>query len=127
MKKSIYIFSIFLGLGFLLSSCESANEAEKTADQFFRLLIKGKSTEANAMVETGFDSQEQLEEVKSLGKNLKNGKLLSAKKSMGFNTRISNGITTVELPYTLKYSKIELDMQVVLVDRGKGYKITSIL
>lgn len=126
MKKSLHIFGIFLGICFLLSSCGSANEAEKTADQFFRLLVNGKYTEANALVETTFAPQRQLENVKSLGMNLKDGKLQSAKKSMGFNTQINNGVTKVTLPYTLKYSRAEIKVDVILVDQGKGYKIQTI-
>ncbi len=52
--------------------------------------------------------------------------LLMAKKGMGFNTNISNGITTVELPYKLIYENDEVNAQVVIVNRGSGFCISSV-
>lgn len=126
MKKSLTVFMLFLGMSVLFTSCGSTDAAEKTANTFFKLLIKGDFNRANALVRTGFDAQLQLKHVSTLGKNDSDGKLLSAKKTMGFNTNITNGITTVELPYTLKYEKNELSVEVVLVNRGSGFKIEHV-
>lgn len=117
---------LFVGLSIILTSCGSTDQAEKTANKFFSLLIKEKYTDANKLVETGFDANQQLAEVTYLGKNDKNGKLISAKKTMGFNTQVNNGITTVTLPYMLKYEKTELNFEVTIVDEGSGFKIRSI-
>lgn len=126
MKKSLPLFILFAGMSLILSSCASTDKAQKTADKFFSLLIKGKYEAANKLVETGFGSDRQLTEVKFLGQNDENGKLLSAKKGMGFNTQIHNGVTTVTLPYELKYEKTELNREVTIVDQGSGFKIRSI-
>lgn len=88
--------------------------------------MKKKYTDANRMVEAGFDAKQQLAQVSQLGQNDQNGKLLSAKKQMGFNTQIINGITTVTLPYELKYEKTEISFDVTLIDSGSGFKIRSI-
>lgn len=126
MKRSLTVFILFLGMSFLFSSCGSTDAAEKTANKFFSLLLKGDTIHANKFVETGFDRQQQLKEVARLGKNDSDGKLISAKKKMGFNTQMVNGVTSVTLPYELKYEQNELSVQVTLVDEGSGFKIRSI-
>ena len=55
-----------------------------------------------------------------------NGVLLSFEKDMSFNTRIENGITNVELKYALKCKKSTVEVTIVLVDKGKGFKVLSI-
>jgi hypothetical protein len=126
MKKSHTLALLFMGICLMLTSCASTDKAEKTADKFFSLLIKEKYAEANKLVATGFDAAQQLAEVTRMGKNDENGKLLSAKKTMGFNTQINNGVTTVTLPYALKYEKTEQNVEVTLVDQGSGLKIRQI-
>jgi len=126
MKNSIKIFALFLGAALFLSSCGSTDVAEKTADSFFLLLIKGKPEKANKFVSTGFDAESQLAAVKTLASNERSGKLLKATKTAGFNTEINNGITTVKLPYELKYENETLNYEVVIVDRGEGFKIENV-
>ena len=126
MKKSLHLFALFIGLSFLLSSCASTDKAEKITSKFFSLLIKGNYSEANKFVATGYPAEQQLAEVTSLGKNDQNGKLISAKKTMGFNTQMNNGVTTVKLPYQLKFEKAEVNVEVTLVDEGYGLKIQSV-
>ncbi len=126
MKRSLTLFVLFVGMSFLFASCGSTDAAEKTATKFFKLLIKGDFKKANTFISAGFDPDVQLQQISRLGKNDTAGKLLSAKKTMGFNTNITNGITTVKLPYLLKYEKSELSVEVTLVNRGSGFKIQSI-
>ncbi len=129
MKRSLTVFILFLGMSFLFSSCgtkEATDAAGKTANKFFTLLIKGDNVRASNFVEPSFDSRQQLEEIARLGKNDANGKLISAKKSFGFNTQIMNGVATVTLPYQLKYERNELSVQVTLVGKGSRFKIRSI-
>lgn len=129
MKRSLTVFILFLGMSFLFSSCgtgEATDAAEKTANQFFSLLIKGDNVRASKFVEPSFDSQQQLKEIASLGKNDTDGKLISVKKSFGFNTQIMNGVATVTLPYQLKYERNERSVQVTLVGKRSRLKIRSI-
>lgn len=126
MKKSLTLFILFVGMSFLFSSCGSTEAAEKTANIFFKLLVKGDFAKANNLVKTGFDPQLQLKQVTALGKSPSDGKLLSAKKTMGFNTQIVDGVTSVTLPYTLKYEKNELSVEVTLVDDGEGFTIRNV-
>jgi hypothetical protein len=55
-----------------------------------------------------------------------NGILLSFEKDMSFNTSIENGITNVELKYALKFKKSTVEVTIVLIDKGKGFKVFSI-
>ncbi len=126
MKNTIKLFAVFLGAAFFLSSCGSTDVAEKTADSFFVLLINGETEKANKLVSTGFDAESQLAAVESLASNDRSGKLLKATKTAGFNTEINNGITTVKLPYELKYQHETLNYEVVIVDRGAGFKIENV-
>lgn len=129
MKKILIPFILFVGLSLIISSCGSADKAEKCADKFFSKIIKQKYNDALKMVELDLvkiDVNVYREQLELLGENEQDGKLLSAKKTMGFNTSINNGITTVKLPYELKYQKGSSHFEVVIVDRGKGFKISSI-
>lgn len=126
MKKSIYFFFILFGL-LTVSSCGSADEGQKCSDKFFSLIIKEKYEQASKLMDTqtlvGVD---YVESITSLGNNPTYGKMMKAKKGMGFSTNINNGITTVELPYTLKYENGTTNVQVVIVNRGAGYYISSV-
>lgn len=126
MKRSLTLFILFLGMSFLFSSCGAKNAAEKKTNQFFALVIKGDYANASKYVESGLDQEEQLKVIARMGKNDLDGKLVSAKKSWGFKTQVTNGITRVTLPYQLKYERKELSVQVRLVDNGSGFKIQSI-
>ena|SRR6218665_522307 len=125
MKKLLGI-SLFLGLGLFISSCGSTDVAEKTANTFFVLVIGGEFEKANQLVESGFDAASQLNGVKYIGENEQYGKLLTAKKGMGFNTEVNNGVTTVKLPYELKYQNGTVNAEVVIVDNGAGFKIREV-
>jgi hypothetical protein len=127
MKKYAFSIFFFLGIGFLFTSCGSADAAEKTSNSFFALLIKGQYAKAEKMVDRPpGDTTDFIAQMQALGENQVNGKLKSAKKSIGFSTSINNGVTTVELPYILVYEKGERRVQVVIVDHGSGYKIASV-
>lgn len=129
LNKSRVSFIFFAALLFFMGSCGSADKGEKCADKFFTNIIKGKYDAALKMVELDLatvDLNVYKNQLQNLGENERDGKLLSAKKTVGFNTSINNGITTVTLPYELKYERGSSNFEVVIVDRGKGFKISSI-
>lgn len=127
MKKYAFSIFLFVGISFLFTACGSADAAEKTSNTFFSLLIKGQFAKAEKMVDRPpGDTTDFIEQMKAMGEDPVNGKLKSAKKTVGFNTNINNGVTTVELPYVLVYEKGERRVQVVIVDRGGGNKIASV-
>ena len=126
MKTPIKFFVLFLGLGLFLTSCGSTDAAEKTSKKFFKLLISGEIENANKLVATGLDAETQLDQIKMLAEDPTMGKLVKAEKKMGFNTQVNNGITSVKLPYELKYEKQTLNREVTIVNRGAGFKIEAI-
>jgi len=127
MKRFALAFLLLTGVAFLFSQCGSADAAEKTANKFFKSIIQKDFAKAESMIDrpvgdtTNFAQQLQL-----LENNPTNGQLIGFKKSMGFNTNMTNGVTTVELPYMLKYESGERAFTVVVQNRGNGYKIVSV-
>ncbi len=127
MKKTFIPFILFIGLMISLTGCGAAGDAEKCAEKFFSHLIKQDFEKAGKYLSANVRSMEDTEsQLKAMAENPQDGKLLSVEKSLGFNTQIRNGITTVELPYSFTYEKGVYDYEVVIVDRGAGYKIESI-
>ncbi|NRA12904.1 MAG: hypothetical protein HRT57_13190 [Crocinitomicaceae bacterium] len=127
MKKTFVPIVLLIGLILSLTGCGSVDEGEKCADKFFKHIIDQNFEEAVKLVDLDPLTAVDLEvKIRALGENEKDGKLLSAKKGTGFSTNVSNGITTVELPYNLKYEKATYNFQVVIVDRGNGFKIVAI-
>ena len=126
-KSSVTSISLLLGLLFVLFSCGSADKAEKTANKFFSLIINGNTAQAVSICIDGqIDKAGMTEAIEYFRKNDEAGKLLSAKKGLGFNTSIENGVTKVALPYLLKYEKYEKNVEVQLIDQGSGFKIVSV-
>jgi len=127
MKKSLTFFVLFLGLALSLTSCGSADKAQKTSDRFFQLILKHEYSEAIKLINTVGATDAQMETaLAQIADHPSFGKLKSAKKGFGFNTQISNGITTVTLNYDLTYEESEQRMQIVMVDRGSGFRIESV-
>lgn len=128
MKKYGLQFILLTGLIFTLTQCQSAKNAEKFADTFFTAILNQEFDKAAGMVELPAvgNTTDVLQQVQLLGNNPTNGKLQSFKKGMGFNTSISNGITTVKLNYRLKYDKGEQTFNVVIQDNGNGFKIVAV-
>ena len=126
MKKFNSIFILLCLL--LISSCASTDEGQKVADQFFKLIIDEKFDAAAELIELnpGITADERVEMAASLGFHQTFGKLVKVKKTMGFNTNINNGLTTVELPYKLKFEKGDYATTVTIIDRGNGFKISSV-
>ena len=48
-------------------------------------------------------------------------------KKIGFDANISNGVTTVKLSYYLKYESDNVEAEVTVVNRGNGFRISSVL
>lgn len=127
MKKSLTFFVLFLGLALSLTSCGSADEAQKTSDRFFSLIIKHQYSEAAKLINAvGASDDDVKTALEQIADHPTFGKLKSAEKGMGFNTQINNGVTTVSLPYNLTYEDSEESMEVTMIDRGSGFKIVSV-
>ncbi|MGB1039784.1 MAG: hypothetical protein ACPGVD_02840 [Flavobacteriales bacterium] len=125
MKKTKLILSI-LSITFLLS-CGSTDKGKSCADSFFNHVISEKYDSALILMENmSLSDSTSFAKMKIFGNNPDFGKLISAEKGFGFNTNVSNGITTVRLPYKLKYENVEVSREVTIVDRGNGYKIKAI-
>jgi len=118
---------LFTGALFLFAKCGSADKAEKMANAFFTNIIQKDFQKAANMIERPFgDTTDFVQQVQWMGNNPNNGQLLGFKKSMGFSTKIENGVSRVELPYVLKYDKGNQAVNVVIQNRGNGNKILSI-
>jgi hypothetical protein len=127
MKRFTFSFVLLIGLVFLFTQCGSADAGKKTADEFFSRIIKKDFEKAASMIERPFgDTTDFVQQVQWMENNPTNGQLMSFKKSIGFNTNISNGVTTVEIPYVLRYDKGDQTVNVVIKNRGSGNKIVSV-
>lgn len=125
--KNLLLYIGFPVLFMAFTSCESAQKAENTANRFFTHLIQGQMEKAASMVEQGqMSALEMNTNLELLRKDGSKGNLLSARKGMGFNSQINNGVTTVNLPYKLKYQNGSRKVQVTLVDTGRGFRIVSL-
>ncbi|MFT5857986.1 MAG: hypothetical protein ACI865_000070 [Flavobacteriaceae bacterium] len=121
--------SLFILLGLLLiSSCASTDEGQKVADQLFKLIVEEKFDAAAELIELnpGITVDERIAIAESLGAHQTFGKLVKVKKTIGFNTSIDNGLTTVALPYKLKFEKGDYATTVTIIDRGNGFKLSSL-
>ena len=127
MNRIAFSFILLSGLLFTLAQCGSADAGTKFADNFFSKLIKGDFDKAAKMVALpAGDPSDVIRQLKAMANNPVNGQLLEFKKSMGFSTNISNGVTRIELPYVLSYEKGTQAFTVVIEDRGSGNRIISI-
>ena len=122
MKRLIFILIVIFSF-----SCQAMEHSEKFVDHFFSLVIAENYTEAENIIESNlFRSNGEDLSLAELNKNERFGKLLSVKKSMGFNSSSSNGVTTIRLPYDLKYETQVISCNVVIINRGAGFKVASI-
>ena len=127
MKRIALSFALLTGLAFILAQCGSADSATKTADAFFATLIKQDFDKAADMVELPVgDNSNLMMQLQQMENNPTNGQLKSFKKSIGFSTKISNGVKTVELNYTLAYDNGNVPFTVVIQNKGQGDKIISV-
>lgn len=127
MKKHALSFVLLAGLLFILAQCGSADKGTKIANTFFASIIKKDFEKAAGMVELPLgDTTDILMQLKRMENNSINGQLQDFKKLIGFKTNMSNGIATIELPYRLKYEKGGVSFNVVIQNKGKGYKIVAV-
>lgn len=127
MKRFAFSFILLTGLLVTLAQCGSVDAGTKLADLFFTALVKGKIEKAASMVELPVgDASDLMAQLQAMSNNPVNGQLVSFKKSMGFSTNIENGVTTVQLPYVLKYEKGTQSFNVVIKNRGNGNRIVSV-
>ena len=126
MKSLKGIAILAIGL-FVITSCESSDKGQQFADKFFTLAIQEDYDKASIMLEEKPNTNlDPVAAVRSFANSPKYGKLKSAKKGLGFNTSIKNGITTIKLPYSLIYENGEYNTNVTIIDRGMGMKISYI-
>lgn len=127
MKRIAFSFILLTGILFTLTQCGSADAGEKTANKFFSAIMKKDFKKADEMMFRPIgDTTSFIPQLQFFENNPTNGQLLGFKKSMGFNTEIVNGVTTVKLPYVLKYENGDQVVNVVIEDRGSGNKIVSV-
>tara|TARA_B100000508_G_scaffold141026_1_gene145347 strand:- start:129551 stop:129934 length:384 start_codon:yes stop_codon:yes gene_type:complete len=126
MRSFKGIAILVIGL-LLVASCGSSDKGQKFADKFFKLAIQGDYEKAGTMLEEKPNTNlDPVAAVESFANSPKYGKLKSAKKGLGFNTNINNGVTTIKLPYSLVYENGEYNTNVTIIDRGMGMKISYI-
>lgn len=127
MKRIIFCFMLLTGVLVLFTKCGSADKAEKMANEFFSSIIQKDFQKAANMIERPLgDTTDFVQQVQWMENNPTNGQLLGFKKSMGFSTKVENGVSRVELPYVLKYDKGNQAVKVVIQNRGQGNKILSV-
>lgn len=123
MKRFYTPAFAMLLLTFLLSACnfgEAAEEAMTYADKFHEHMKNGNEQgmidmiHEDALAADGENFKAFIYSLKQLGKVKK------VKKEMGFNTQISNGVTTVTLNYTVEFEKQTMKEEIVLRDSDDG-------
>jgi len=127
MKKYSHLFFVILGVLSMLS-CEATGDGKKCAEEFFTLLIEEDYKSASKLMDVPVGNSDQyISELQVLGNDPARGKLLKVMKKIGFDTNISNGVTTVKLSYYLKYESDNVEAEVTVVNRGNGFRISSVL
>lgn len=127
MKTNFLLFIGIITIALTLASCQQTKDAQVKADVFFKLIVKEKYSDAAKMIEVSvLDTTNYTIALEHFGNDQALGKLKSAKKGIGFNSKISNGVSNVDLPYELTYERGKLNRTVYLIDRGEGFKIQSI-
>lgn len=127
MKRFAFSFLLLTGLLFSFAQCGSAEAGEKMADTFFSLIMEKDFEKAEKLIDRPIgDTSNFIQQLEWMENNPTNGQLLGFKKSIGFSTKMNNGVTTVELPYNLKYENGVQAVKVVIQNRGSGHKIVSV-
>lgn len=125
MKK---IFPLLFISSILLTSC-GIDEAEKVADEIHEKMDTHDYTHIidNLCDEdlVNMEGPEGLMDFFLLVESW--GKVTSRTKDMGFNQSTKNGTTTVKLNYTLENDMGIMYEGLVLVNRGSGYKLLTIV
>lgn len=124
MKRTLFLLLI---LCLILTSCGTA-EAEHAADQFHEKLDAGdyEWIVDNMIYEEDLEVTPReswlafFELVESWGK------ITNRQRVLGFSNKINNGVTTSKLSYTFDTPLGFMYERIVLVDRGKGFKLLMI-
>jgi len=125
MRKSIFIFSLILLTG--LTSC-GVGAAEDFMDEFHK---KMDAKEYDYIVENMLDPDaiaamgtaqwyEMFQYIESTW-----GVAESREEAFDFESNTKNGITYVELNYTVHFKSLTMYERVFLVDRGSGFKLSG--
>lgn len=128
MNYTKIIFPFLLVLT-LFSSCgmaDEAKQADKVCTSFFKALVRRDYEKAASMVEFGLSKEETLLSLEGFTTGQQYGELTGGNRNIGFKSHYSNGVTTVNLNYTLYFQKKELDFVVSCKKIGTTFKIIAI-
>jgi hypothetical protein len=129
-SKILFLGLLFVVVG-LVSSCGLADEgasAEVEAAVFHNHMKKNNH---DAMVKMLSDEALLItpeEEWRSIFQRVEaTGKIKSIEKKTGFNTKINNGVSTVELNYTITFENSTVNEQLILTRKGEEkFKVAGI-
>lgn len=126
MKTILYSLSFLL----LLSSCglgAAADNATIVANKFNQLIVEQKYDKLESFLDESITSKYSEDEIDQIFQYVKDaGPFKEYKKGIGFSSHVNNGVTTVDLSYTLKGASSDMSEDLTLVKRGSTYKISSV-
>jgi hypothetical protein len=126
MKKSVFILSLPVLVG--LGSC-GVGAAEDFVAEFHKKLD---AKEYDYIVENMLDPETTAESGTAQWYEMFYyiestwGIAESRDEAFDFQTNTSNGITSVELNYTVKFKALTIYERIFLVDRGSGFRISGL-
>lgn len=124
MKSTILSFALIIASLFVLGGCQSAEEAEVVADQFHEQLKQRNYGRMMKMIDKEAFAISKKDDWEKIFRSMEElGELKTVKKDIGFNSQMSNGITTVELKYTLTFEKGTLNEQIIFIKKNDGFKL----
>lgn len=127
MKTAILSLA-FIAVSLLtLNSCgigDATKEAEKTAETFHQYMNSHDYSSMIGMIHSEGLAMTPKEDWLQLFKSMESlGKIKRIKQNMSFNTSIKNGITTVELSYTIKYADKTMTEKLLLRKDSDTFKL----
>ena len=127
MKTNLLFFGFVVISLFALNSCglgEAKTEAQAAAKIFHKHMRNRDHESMVNMIHSEGLTLTPKEEWLKLFKGLDVlGKIKNIKQDMSFHTSIENGVTTVELNYTIDYIKRTMNEQLILKKEGKTFKL----
>lgn len=127
MKTALLSLAFIVASLFILNSCgigDATKEAEKTAKTFHQHIMKQDYASMVNMIHSEGLAMTPKEDWLELFKSLESlGEIKSIKQNMSFNTSINNGITTVELSYTIKYTDKTMTERLILRKDSDTFKL----
>ena len=127
MKSALISFGIIFVLLLTMNSCglgQAKEDAEKTIDVFHQHMKVHNHEAMLKMIDKKalkVTSKEEWLEIFEAMDRL--GKIKKITQDSGFNTSINNGVTTVELSYTIVFDEGTKSENFIMRKRGKEFKI----